>query len=142
MQSALSGAALHDESLLEHAFVFIANAAKCMGTALAGQGAEEPPGNLQGSSAPGSGTAVRVDYLEAIVPLLLETLQESEFVQLASDEEDSDDSEGGEERGGERSECSVSVVQHCCSPCSGAVRCGAVRCGIQSFSMHSPSGLT
>lgn len=70
MQSAIQGTKLEDETLKEHSFVFVANAAKVMTTKFE-------------------------SYMPTLVPFLLEVVSESELVQLVGEEDDDDEDEDG-----------------------------------------------
>ncbi|RYG70419.1 hypothetical protein EON64_00200 [archaeon] len=86
MRSALGGCELNDDNLIEHCYVFVANVSKTMGEEFGGAG---------------GGT----NYVSLVLPRIIETLEESEVVEIGdSDEDEEGEGEEGGAHGGEGSD--------------------------------------
>lgn len=82
MRSALSGCELNDDNLIEHCYVFVANVSKTMGEEFGGAG---------------GGT----NYISLVLPRIIESLEESEVVEIGdSDEEEEGEGDEGAAHGG------------------------------------------
>eukprot|EP01039_Chlorochromonas_danica_P008516 gene8516-9389_t len=77
MLSAVQGSQLNDTSLVEHAFVYVANASKCMKDAFV------LPAGQSG------------DLMADTVPFVIQTIEESELIQIVDEDDDGEEEAAG-----------------------------------------------